>query len=1014
MRDIALICSIVVGLVSTAFADNPKLPEPVGLPVPSGVTETPGPIFIPPIVRGIFIDKDAPRVYETTADAGPDESFFIVGAGLGSELFIWGGSADNPEGQVWKAKLQFAREDCLSATLPEKATDGLFLVWNRNDKGWSRPVRLNAPQPWWCGPDVVVPGQTVRIFGRDLARRPDRTTAFVYLCKIGARGQWLGTEKAAKYSLVVRLPEKIATGDYEIWVHSGCGGAYGWGGPVKLTITTPTAARRERAVSPPVPGSSSPDLQSILEDVARQGVPVVRLGQGVYPIHGTLKIPAGVTLAGAGRDVTKLQLEFSSAFQFGPKVPETLWNHAPQGVHSVGDTMEYRVRFPTSGVWNVWLRYATDMAPWNQPGVSGNMTLQIDDGSAVVLENLPNTGSFGSYKWSKSAVIKVDAGEHRIRWQNIKGGGISIDAFVFALNPDFMPSDKPFPKDGPQVIVVQGEDVVKFVARDGRLPDVDRAVVWLAGDGASLRDLTVSGNPQVNLAIAIRGSNYLGWIKNCHIERVRVTDIEGKYNETCGVRLWNAAYAVVRDSELWARCPLYFSGVRQCEFIGNRLVSRTMWGGNAEAVIQGRNELIEECVIEDNRVASPPGAESGGPTARRLIWVSTGRASITHNWFSGNGVELPAGPGTATGAGQARFGGVAGTDQNVGEMILFEANHRTMYFGPLVSAEAQSVILPKTIPPTPDKRFGSMLDGRPAEQRRNLLAYDADGNETPFWPPDNWDESPEPPIHEYYVSIFKGPGQGQTRRVVRRDGERLILDKPWREPPAPGSIVAVGTGFYQNLIVGNYTPDGMTGIQLWISCIENVVAGNSIARQRRPALYFYASGTTLASSMPRSWNRGIAPLFFNHAEGNRSEECSAGALVTSGDSSELPIEFPRALGNVLRHNSFIRNRTDGVKLVSRSINTARGDTSPSVLGTLVEFNVVRDAPVAFHSASGSDMVLFRRNHAYFWYPVNNSTNPPVGFQVDVPNATVAIENNNVEGKEGGEERSTINLKQAQK
>ena len=72
------------------------------------------------------------------------------------------------------------------------------------------------------------------------------------------------------------------------------------------------------------------------------------------------------------------------------------------------------------------------------------------------------------------------------------------------------------------------------------------------------------------------------------------------------------------------------------------------------------------------------------------------------------------------------------------------------------------------------------------------------------------------------------------------------------------------------------------------------------------------NGTTLTSSMPRTWNRGISPLFWNVAEGNRAEECSAGALVTSGDAAALPVEFPRALGNVLRHNSLIRNRSDGV------------------------------------------------------------------------------------------------------
>jgi len=552
------------------------------------------------------------------------------------------------------------------------------------------------------------------------------------------------------------------------------------------------------------------------------------------------------------------------------------------------------------------------------------MTLQLDDSPPVPLENLPNTGGFGVFQWSQSARVRVEAGEHRLRWQNVKGGGISLDALVFSLAPGFQPSDTPFPKSGPKVVVVRGEDVVRFVSREGRLPGGDRAAVWLAGDEAGLRDLTVSGNPQVNLGIAVRGPEALGWIEGCRVERVRIADIEGKQAENCGVRLWNAAYAVVRDNEIWSRCPLYFSGVRQGEFRGNRLVSRTVWGGNAEAAIQGRNEVIEECVVEDNRVASPPGAE------------------------------------------------------------------------------ARAVLLPKTLPPTPDERLGSMRNGRPPELRRELLAHDADGNETPFWPPDAWDDGPEPPIHEYYVSVFRGPGQGQTRRVVRREGERLLLDRPWREPPSAGSLVAVGTAFYQNLIVGNHVPDGMTGVQLWISCIENVVAGNSVARQRKPALFFYASGTTLASSMPRTWNRGIAPLFFNHAEGNRSEECSAGALVTSGDAAGLPIEFPRALGNVLRHNSFVRNRTEGVLLVSRKGDAAQGDTSPSVLGTLVEFNVVRDAPVAYRAGPGSDAAVFRRNHAYFWYPVNNASDPPVAFQVDTPKATVAIEQNDAEDKNGGD------------
>ena len=81
------------------------------------------------------------------------------------------------------------RDHILAATLPEASADGVFLVWVGNAGGWSKPIRLNAPQPWWCGPDVASAGDAVRIFGRNLARRPEYTAAFIYLGVAGkARG----------------------------------------------------------------------------------------------------------------------------------------------------------------------------------------------------------------------------------------------------------------------------------------------------------------------------------------------------------------------------------------------------------------------------------------------------------------------------------------------------------------------------------------------------------------------------------------------------------------------------------------------------------------------------------------------------------------------------------------------------------------------------------------------------------------------------------------------------------
>ena len=850
------------GHVPSPAASRPgddRLVAPSGWLAPVPAPATPGPDFAPPI-KLAGPPTDAPVIYEHTPEAGPDATFFLTGDRLTSELFVWGG-------RQWPAKIQFAHTHSLAATLPEQAAEGPFLIWAGNASGWSRPIRLNTPQPWWCGPDISSPGEAVRIFGRNLARRPEYTAAFVYLALPGRPGLWLNIEytgeHTGKYSVTVRLPAQLESGTYQVWVHDGRGGAFGWGGPVKLKIQ---AGRKAGSSVSPAAGQRG-DLQSLLDRQLQKGGGTVLLGEGTFLFHGTLRVPKGVTLAGAGRDKTRLQL--------------------------------------------------------------------VDD-----------------------------AVRHTV-------------------------------------------------------PGEDAAAVWLAGDGASLARLTVSGTPEVNLGVAVKSPEPLVWVSGCRIEDVRIGDIErkridnNKIQDNYGVRLSQAAYAVVRNSEICARAPLYLSGVRQCCFLDNDLIPRTVWGGNAEASILGRNEVIEECIIEGNRVGSLPGAEAGGPTACRMIWLSTGRGSVSHNWISGNGVKAAAGPGAPIGAGQARFGGVAGFDQNVGEMILFEANHRTMFFGKLAGADAQSVVLPAILPATPDNLLGSMLNGK-NEGRRDLLAHDSAGNETPFWPPDRDMGGEEPPIHEYYVSVFSGMGHGQTRRVLRREDRRLMLDRPWNEPPVEGSLVGIGTGFYQNLIVGNYVPDGMTGVQLWISCVENVIANNTIARQRKEGIMIYANGTTLASSMPRSWNRGISPLFWNIVEGNRTEECSNGVLVASGDDARLPVEFPRALGNVIRHNSFVRSRLDGVALARRGGNPAQGvlNTSPDVAGTVVEFNVVRDAGIAYHAAVGSDDVVLRRNHAYFWYPVNHSGELPVAFQVDTPDATVVLDVNNAEDRIGTEGAGMIKLKKA--
>jgi hypothetical protein len=937
--------------------------------VPDPLPSTPGSAYAPPDYPQA---PGTPLIYSHSADAGVDESFVLVGEGFTNELKAWGIHPNAASGREIKLKVQISTPGLVVATVPETAYEGPIVVWAKNKGGYSEPVVINAPELWWYSSESAEAGREVSLFGRNLCQRPDFSRGLVYLAQAGKPGIWLKVTEGGKYRLGVLLPTEIEPGKYQVWVYAGNGGKYGWGGPLPLEVRPPQS-KPGRVVH-----FDGGNLQEAVDRLAADGGGTVRIPEGNFNLASTLVIPAKVQVAGAGIDRTVL---LSPSDPTAPLVSASGldWNRFPDGVHSRGDEMSYKVQFPATGRWTVWLRYGTDMAPYGGSGVSKRMTIAIDGGNPVVLDNLPNTGGFATLKWSRSASVQVAAGMHEIVWRNVEGGGISLDAFVFALDPAYVPGDNPFPSDGPQTVVVQGEDVLRFQSADGSLPQVDRPVAWLCGDGASLSNLTLRGNPRTNAGIVVHSRQRLGRVRDCRVTNVKVCGCEGKRWDNTGIHLCDAEGANVQYNELWGMTPIYLSGVEGCRLVGNRLVGQTLRGGNSEAYILSAQSRVRKCIIEGNVCACPPGVEAGGPTGRRMLWFSTGRGSVDRNWIAGNRED------------KARFGGVAATDQNVGETILFEGCERIAYHGPLAAAGSQSVTLPATLPTTPDDRLGTV--------QREQLAHDATGKETPFWPPDVDQGGPEAPLGEYFATILRGRGLGQTRQVVGRKGETYLLDRPWRVAPQAGSLVLVHTAFWRNHLVGNRTVDGMTGVQLWIACIENILSGNQVERMRKPGLYLYGNCTTLASSMPASWNSGIGPLYFNHVEGSQCDETSCGAIVISEERPGLPVDFPRCLGNVLRHNSFTRSRTDGL-LVTGGREAKDRQPAAVIQATIAEFNVARDAAVCYHVAPAADATLLRRNHAYSWNPVPYQTWPRVGFQVDDDKATAVIELNTTEGLDG--------------
>lgn len=224
--------------------------------------EVPGYPFV--IKEERKITSDAPKIFQHSQEAGPDETFFVVGEGLTKDVVVWGMSDTSKTGQEWKARVQFCNGQYLTATLPESCYDGVFVVWIRSENGYSKPFLLNAPKLWWTTPDKASPGDEVSLFGRNLARLPDFNRSFVYTQNLETKsGQWLKVRECSKYRLKVQLPSELSAGKYSFWCHIGVSGEFGWSNAFQMAVEAKSPNGRRRSCNRYGFVDSSPRFSSL-------------------------------------------------------------------------------------------------------------------------------------------------------------------------------------------------------------------------------------------------------------------------------------------------------------------------------------------------------------------------------------------------------------------------------------------------------------------------------------------------------------------------------------------------------------------------------------------------------------------------------------------------------------------------------------------------------------------------------------------------------------------------------
>ncbi len=137
-------------------------------------------------------------------------------------------------------------------------------------------------------------------------------------------------------------------------------------------------------------------------------------------------------------------------------------------IHTPGDTFLWTVDVPADGDYDVWFYYGAKNAPHGRTDMAGRTTMQADDAEPVLLNNLPDTGGWHTFRWSRTATLPLSAGRHRLRWTNVKGGGLDFDAFALCNDPDWTPKGQelPEPVTDSHAVLIHAEAYEEAKARE--------------------------------------------------------------------------------------------------------------------------------------------------------------------------------------------------------------------------------------------------------------------------------------------------------------------------------------------------------------------------------------------------------------------------------------------------------------------------------------------------------------------------------------------------------------------
>ena len=196
-------------------------------------------IFAPSFVVNDAGNSSRPAIAEWTRTGKAGETIVLTGWQLdaSTKFFVYG-QTNGTNGALLEAKIQKLdiKSQVAGITLPTGLPQGSsYLIWAQNSSGYSQPVMINQTEAWWVK-DTSSRGQIASVFGRNLSQDGGTQNSQVYLEDSAGKGYWAQVVGVNPYKVDFKVPDALANGDYQVFVHNSDGGQYGWSKPLTMTI----------------------------------------------------------------------------------------------------------------------------------------------------------------------------------------------------------------------------------------------------------------------------------------------------------------------------------------------------------------------------------------------------------------------------------------------------------------------------------------------------------------------------------------------------------------------------------------------------------------------------------------------------------------------------------------------------------------------------------------------------------------------------------------------------------